>query len=208
MSSRCEPCSVDAPPALRPTNSTTKACNESCNRRRVWRKFSIPIRICCRCPDAWRGRPPTQPSPSRHFAETAAITPEQRAETVKKIVAIADKHKLTTAGIFSTSEISRRYFQFSRPDRLAHADFIRDFHHHARPRFFGLAESQFPERRQSRRRRSRRNRRPQGVRVRQPARDCPRKIHRHPRTRRRARHRRLHVLRLRRTVHSRPAIVS
>src|SRR5580700_9743831 len=43
-------------------------------------------------------------SPTRHFAETAAVTPQQRAETVKKIVAIADKHKLTTAGIVSTSE--------------------------------------------------------------------------------------------------------
>ena len=43
-------------------------------------------------------------SPTRHFAETAAITPAQRAETVKKIVAIADKHKLTTAGIVSTAE--------------------------------------------------------------------------------------------------------
>jgi PmbA protein len=43
-------------------------------------------------------------SPTRHFAETAAITPAQRAETVKKIVSIADKHKLTTAGIVSTAE--------------------------------------------------------------------------------------------------------
>lgn len=42
--------------------------------------------------------------PSRHFAETAAVTPQQRAETVRKIVSIADKHKLTTAGIVSTSE--------------------------------------------------------------------------------------------------------
>ena len=42
--------------------------------------------------------------PSRHFAETAAITPAQRAETVKKIVSIAEKHKLTTAGIVSTAE--------------------------------------------------------------------------------------------------------
>jgi predicted Zn-dependent protease len=45
-----------------------------------------------------------QGSPSRHFAETAAITPSQRADTVKKIVAIAEKHQLTTAGIVSTSE--------------------------------------------------------------------------------------------------------
>jgi PmbA protein len=42
--------------------------------------------------------------PSRHFAGTAAVTPQQRAETVRKIVSIADKHKLTTAGIVSTSE--------------------------------------------------------------------------------------------------------
>ncbi len=42
--------------------------------------------------------------PSRHFKETAALTPEQRAKGVGKIVAIAQKHKLTTAGIFSSAE--------------------------------------------------------------------------------------------------------
>ncbi len=42
--------------------------------------------------------------PSRHFSETAAITPELRAEGVKDIVAVADRHKLTTAGVFSSSE--------------------------------------------------------------------------------------------------------
>jgi PmbA protein len=42
--------------------------------------------------------------PSRHFAETAAITPQLRADGVKKIVDVAQKHKLTTAGIFSSSE--------------------------------------------------------------------------------------------------------
>jgi PmbA protein len=42
--------------------------------------------------------------PSRHFAATAAITPQLRAAGVKKIVEIAQKHKLTTAGIFSSSE--------------------------------------------------------------------------------------------------------
>jgi predicted Zn-dependent protease len=42
--------------------------------------------------------------PSRHFAQTAAITPELRAEGVKNIVAVADRHKLTTAGVFSSSE--------------------------------------------------------------------------------------------------------
>src|SRR5438128_6642073 len=39
--------------------------------------------------------------PNRHFDETAAITPEQRADAVQKIVSVAQKHKLTTAGIFS-----------------------------------------------------------------------------------------------------------
>ncbi|MGC2644747.1 MAG: TldD/PmbA family protein [Candidatus Sulfotelmatobacter sp.] len=42
--------------------------------------------------------------PSRHFAHTAAITPQLRAAGVKKIVDVAKKHKLTTAGIFSSSE--------------------------------------------------------------------------------------------------------
>jgi PmbA protein len=43
-------------------------------------------------------------APSRYFEQTANITPEIRAEGVKKIVGVADKHKLTTAGIFSSSE--------------------------------------------------------------------------------------------------------
>jgi predicted Zn-dependent protease len=44
------------------------------------------------------------PSPSRHFAETAGITPQLRAETVRQIVQVAQKQKLTTAGIYSSSE--------------------------------------------------------------------------------------------------------
>ncbi len=43
-------------------------------------------------------------TPSRDFAETAAITPQVRADGVKKIVDVALKHKLTTAGIFSSAE--------------------------------------------------------------------------------------------------------
>jgi predicted Zn-dependent protease len=42
--------------------------------------------------------------PSRHFSETAGITPHLRAEGVKKIVDVAHRHKLTTAGIYSSSE--------------------------------------------------------------------------------------------------------
>ena len=44
------------------------------------------------------------PIPSRHFFQTASITPEDRAEGVGKIVRIANQHKLTSAGIFSSSE--------------------------------------------------------------------------------------------------------
>jgi PmbA protein len=42
--------------------------------------------------------------PGRHYAETAAITPQLRADRVKRIVEVAQKHKLTTAGIFSSSD--------------------------------------------------------------------------------------------------------
>jgi predicted Zn-dependent protease len=41
---------------------------------------------------------------SRHFDETAALTPGQRADAVAQVVAIAQKHKLTAAGIFASSE--------------------------------------------------------------------------------------------------------
>jgi len=46
---------------------------------------------------------PTQ-VPDRFFEQTAAISPGERAETVREMVAIADRHQLTTAGIYSTSE--------------------------------------------------------------------------------------------------------
>jgi PmbA protein len=42
--------------------------------------------------------------PPRHFEQTASITPELRAEGVSTIVDVAQKHNLTTAGIFSSSE--------------------------------------------------------------------------------------------------------
>jgi predicted Zn-dependent protease len=45
-----------------------------------------------------------QALPPRHFAETAAITPQLRAEGVKAIVEVARRHKLTTAGIYSSSD--------------------------------------------------------------------------------------------------------
>jgi predicted Zn-dependent protease len=43
-------------------------------------------------------------APSRWFDHTAAITPADRAEGVGKIVAVAKKNKLVTAGIYSSSQ--------------------------------------------------------------------------------------------------------
>ncbi len=42
--------------------------------------------------------------PGRRFDQTAAVTPQDRAQAVGKIVSTAQKHKLTTAGIFSSGE--------------------------------------------------------------------------------------------------------
>ena len=43
-------------------------------------------------------------SVERHFAATAAITPEDRASAVEQIVAVAKRNRQTTAGIYSSSE--------------------------------------------------------------------------------------------------------
>jgi PmbA protein len=55
-------------------------------------------------PDVSEAGRATQEIPTRHFKATAALTPDQRAEAVGKIVSIAQRHKLTTAGIFSSAE--------------------------------------------------------------------------------------------------------
>ncbi len=51
-----------------------------------------------------KGANKSVPLPSRHFEPTANLTPQLRADGVKKIVEVAQKHKLTTAGIFSSSD--------------------------------------------------------------------------------------------------------
>src|SRR5713101_748698 len=55
-------------------------------------------------PDAGEGPRATRAFPSRHFAQTAALTPELRADGVSRIVSVANRHKLTTAGVFSSAE--------------------------------------------------------------------------------------------------------
>jgi predicted Zn-dependent protease len=54
-------------------------------------------------PSAGEGARAT-PSPSRHFEATVALSADDRAAAVGKIVAIAQKQELTAAGIFSSSE--------------------------------------------------------------------------------------------------------
>ena len=85
-------------------------------------------------------------TPSRHFAATAAITPELRADGVKNIVDVADRHKLTTAGTFSSNESVEGIFNSRGLSKWHDANFGRNFHHHARRRFFRLAESEFARR--------------------------------------------------------------
>jgi PmbA protein len=46
----------------------------------------------------------TRAVPSRYFERTAAITPELRADGVRKMVGMAKKHQLTTAGVYSSAE--------------------------------------------------------------------------------------------------------
>jgi predicted Zn-dependent protease len=43
-------------------------------------------------------------TPQRHFERTAATTPDERAHAIGKIVRIAERQKLTAAGIFATSD--------------------------------------------------------------------------------------------------------
>lgn len=52
-------------------------------------------------PDA---APKADDTPARHFAETAAITPADRARSVAGIVDVAKKNDLVAAGIFSSSD--------------------------------------------------------------------------------------------------------
>jgi predicted Zn-dependent protease len=47
---------------------------------------------------------------TRFFDRTAALTPADRSEVVEGIVSVAGKHKLTTAGIYSTSQSGEGIF--------------------------------------------------------------------------------------------------
>jgi PmbA protein len=53
---------------------------------------------------------PPRVIPNRYFEQTAAVTPEQRAAIVEQIVSVAERNKLTTAGIVANSESAEGIF--------------------------------------------------------------------------------------------------
>jgi PmbA protein len=61
-------------------------------------------------PDAREGGASARTIPNRHFEQTAAMTSEERAERVRTMVAVAEKHRLTAAGIVSSSETEEGIF--------------------------------------------------------------------------------------------------
>jgi PmbA protein len=78
------------------------AASEKLARVQVADPDLLPMPTADEAKAAGEGARATQPT--RFFDATAAITPADRAEGVKRIVSIADQHKLTTAGIYSNSE--------------------------------------------------------------------------------------------------------
>jgi predicted Zn-dependent protease len=87
--------------------ATTNRLDDASLRRAVESAEQI-ARVQERDPDLLPVPAPDEAKPSspvkRHFDATAAITPEDRATAVDKIVAVAKRHKQTTAGIYSSSE--------------------------------------------------------------------------------------------------------
>ena len=93
--------------------------------------------------------PSQGPLPNRYFEQTAAVTPEVRAEAVKKIVGVADDHQLTTAGICSSAEVVEGVFNSRGLADWHTPNLVGNFHHHAGRRLVRMAEGKFPERRAS-----------------------------------------------------------
>ena len=50
------------------------------------------------------------PLPTRHFENTARLTPQDRAAAVAQMVDVAKKNRLTTAGVYSSSEVVEGIF--------------------------------------------------------------------------------------------------
>ena len=93
---------------------------------------------------------PAGPAPARNYFETSSIGPQERAAAVEKIVEVAQKHKLTTAGIYATAESVEAILNSRGLVVLSHADLGRVLDHHACGGFFRMAEGQLARRAQLR----------------------------------------------------------
>ena len=103
------------------------------------------------------------------------ITPESARRSGRARSLRSQNAQAYHRGNFLQLRIGGRHIQFARRERVAHADFVRYFDHHAGGGFVGLAKSEFAERRATRRRGTWREMAAQkGDRARRPARNCRR----------------------------------
>ena len=86
-----------------------------------------------------------QTAPSRHYEQTAAITPEVRAEGVRKIVDVADRAQSDHRRRFLEWRVIRRHFQLTRVEPLASSDFGGSFDHDARCGLSGWQKANSPD---------------------------------------------------------------
>ena len=108
-------------------------------------------------PDSGEAPAPHKPGPAGILLRPLGLTPELRAEAVEKIVRVATRHKLTTAGIFSSSESVEGIFN-SRGLNDWHAQTSSEISiTMLAGRFLGMAESELARRKPAGSRRSRRN---------------------------------------------------
>ena len=114
----------------------------------VWREFNIQILTCCPCRNpVGRTPPPAKDDPHgispkpRRSLRHCARTRFRRSFRSRGAQTNHGRHRL----LFG---IGGRSFQFSRAGRLAHADVVGSFNHHACTRFLGMAEGQFSGRQQ------------------------------------------------------------
>ena len=173
--------------------------------RKALQKSNTKMPTCCR----WLANSGKSDSqvPNRRFDQTAAITPQDRAQAVGKIVSTAQEHKLTTAGIFSTGESVEGIFNsrglsdwhthtsseisitMLAPDSSGWQTIIRPTLAFSTPLLWPTSPRE-------------------NIRLCQTERNTRRQVHRHSRTCRSARHGGIHVLGFRRACHPRSKIFS
>ena len=61
-------------------------------------------------PTPQEAKPDDAATPTRHFENTARLTPQDRAAAVAEMVDVATKNRLTTAGVYSSSEVAEGIF--------------------------------------------------------------------------------------------------